>query len=222
MTGDHPVSIPRAEPVFPEPGPARDWVRDELAQPEYRESLLERVSRWFEDLFDDVESATVAAGGLDPMVAVVLLALVLGALALALSRLRANPAPSAADEAVFAETRQTAEEHRRRARTALDRRQWDEAVVEAVRALASTLFERGLMPEQPGVTVDEITGHASRLFPASRSRLEDVAVVFDETRYGEHPADEARAVAAADLEVELSTAHPATGAAPSPAPAVPR
>ena len=49
-----------------------------------------------------------------------------------------------------------------------------------------------------------------------------MALVFDETRYGDHPADEARAVAAAGLEVELSTAHPAAAGSKTPAPAVPR
>ena len=130
-------------------------------------------------------------GGLNPVVALVLLALLAAGIAFALSRLRANPTSVSPDHTVFSEARQTAQEHRRRAEAALSRAQWGEAVVEGVRAMASGLVERGLVPEQADVTVHEISERASALFPGCRERLEEMSRVFDLTRYGARPAGRA-------------------------------
>ena len=54
--------------LFPDPEPARDWLRDELARPEYQESLLERFARWFNELVESVREATGTGGGLNPLV----------------------------------------------------------------------------------------------------------------------------------------------------------
>jgi hypothetical protein len=197
--------------LFPDPDTAHDWLRRELSRAEYRESLSERFSRWFNNLIDDLAAAT-QGHGLSPVAALVLLALLAGGIALVLSRLRANPAPAGASAAVFSEARQTADEHRRRADAALQREEWGEAVVEAVRALAAGLVERGLMPEQSGVTVHEISERAGELFPREVQGLEAMSLVFDETRYGDRPPDEGRAREVVELERELGTRTPESGA----------
>ena len=196
--------------LFPDPDTAHDWLRRELSRSEYQESLSERFSRWFNNLIDDLAAAT-QGHGLSPAAALVLLALLAGGIALVLSRLRANPAPVGASAAVFTEARQTADEHRRRANTALQQGEWGEAVVEAVRALAAGLVERGLMPEQSGVTVHEISTRAAELFPREVLRVEALSFVFDETRYGDRPADERQAREGVELERELGARSPEQG-----------
>lgn len=207
--------------LSPDPDTARRWLSQELSRPDYQESLAERFTRWFNNLMDSIFNIA-GPGGLDPVVGLVLLALLAGGVALALSRLRANPTSGAPDAAVFSEARQSADEHRRRAHVALDQEQWAEAVVESVRALASGLVERGLMPEQSGVTVHEISQGAGTLFPSQLARLEETALLFDETRYGDRPADERQARAAVELERELATRNPEESGARAPVSAVPR
>lgn len=207
--------------LFPDPGTARDWLSRELSRPEYQESLLERFSRWFDDLLNSASEAA-GQGAMSSVVALVLLLVLVTGIALALSRLRANPTQAAPGSAVFSDPRLTAAEHRRLARTALDQEQWGAAVVESVRALAAGLVERGLMPEQPGVTIHEISDRAAAVFPAHGPRLEVAARAFDETRYGDRPADERQARATVELEQELGAADPEATGARSPATAVPR
>ena len=146
----------------------------------------------------------------------------MGAIALLLSRLQANPIPVTTGAAVFSETPLTAAEHRRRAHAALAREQWGEAVIESVRALAAGLVERGLMPEQAGVTVHEISSRAIELFPDRQTHLETMSTVFDETRYADRPADEAHARDAVALEEELRARNARETGARAPANVVPR
>lgn len=198
-----PMSSPAG--LFPDPGTARDWLDRELSRPEYKESLLDRFARWFNGVMDGVRSVT--GGSMNPVLAMVLLLLLAAGLALVLSRLRPNPT-SAQETALFSEPRESAEEHRRHAREALAGQRWGEAVVEAVRALAVELVERGLAPEQAGVTVHEIGARAGALFPACTTRLEAMARLFDETRYGDRPADEEQARSVVALEQELRERSP--------------
>ncbi len=208
--------------LFPDPEPARDWLRTELSRPEYQESLLERFTRWFNELVESVREATGTGGGLSPLLALFLLALLVGGIAFALSRLRANPTPATTGAAVFSEKPLTAQEHRDRAHAALSGEQWGDAVIESVRALAAGLVERGLMPEQSGVTVHEISARAAELFQDRSLRLETMSTVFDETRYGDRPADEARARDVVELEEELATRGARETGVRTPANVVPR
>ena len=220
MTPAPPAGLPGA--LFPDPGTGRDWLREELSRPEYQEGLLERVSRWFRSLLDGVQEAAASSGGFSPLVGIVLLVVLVAVGAFLLSRLGANPSRAEADGQVFTETRLDAQEHRRRATAALERSDWDEAVVESVRALAAGLFERGLVQENDQVTVHEVTEGAAALFPNLRERLAEVGEVFDATRYGDRAADEAPARAAAALEAEVARSTPGTTTGQGPVAAVPR
>ena len=195
-------------------------MREELAHPKYRESLVDRFNRWFDELLGGLRD--VGNVGINPVLALVLLVLLGATAAFLLSRLRANPALAERSTSVFADERQSAAEHRRLAGHALAGSRWDEAVVEAVRALASGLFERGLVEEHPNVTVQEIIAGASRLFPRHRERLARAGRVFDETRYGGRAAREAEARDAVALELELSTRPPEDDPSRGPVVAVPR
>lgn len=216
-----PAPGPAPAALFPDPDTAREWLGRELSRPEYQESLVDRFAHWFNRLLN-AAGEVGGAGGLSPVIALVLLALLVAGIALALSRLRANPTSGTTGSAVFSDARLTADEHRRRARTALSSQDWGEAVVEAVRALAAGLLERGLVPEQSGVTVHELGDRAAALFPGHLQRLEATTRVFDETRYGDRPADEGQAREAVLLEEELSGRSPEVGGPRTPATAVPR
>lgn len=206
--------------LFPDPGTGRQWLREELSRPKYRESLVDRFNRWFDELVAGLQD--VGNVGLDPVLALVLLVLLGAAAAFLLSRLRANPVSAERSAAVFAEARLSAAEHRRLAGSALGDGRWDEAVVEAVRALASGLFERGLVEEHTDVTVQELIAGTSRFFPQHRERLTRVGRTFDATRYGGRAAHEAEARDAVALELELSTRPPEDDPSRGPVVAVPR
>ncbi len=206
----------------PSPDEARRWLGRELARSEYRESLLDRIGTWVRDLLSAVDEATGKVGLIDPRLAVVLLVVVVGVLALALSRLRRNTGGSTTGGSVFGEARRTAEEHRGAARSALARGDWDQAVLEAVRAVAAGLAERGLLAEQADLTVHELTERAAAAYPALAERLRTTGRVFDETRYGGRPADEAQAREVVAVEDEVTRATPAAVTDRALATAVPR
>ena len=203
-----------------DPGPdeARRLLARELDRPEYREPLLQRVLGWLSDLL-----ATAAEGGdgLGRAASVAVLLLLVGAAVLLLTRLRRGPARAAAPAAVFGEVRLGVAEHRAAARAAYDDGRWDDAVVEAVRALAAGLGDRGIVGEQRGVTVHEVVAAAGARFPAARADLTTLGVSFDEVRYGDRHADEPTARAALDLEGRVAAATPAATAA-VPTSVVPR
>lgn len=191
-----------------DPGPdeAREELARELARAEYQEPLLQRVLGWLSDL---VATATTAGAGMGAGAWLVVLLVLVAALALALSRLRRSPVRrTTGPAAVFGETRRRAADHEAAARAAYDARRWDEAVVEAVRALAVALTDRGLLPEQPGLTMHELVAEASGRFPAERAALQATGRAFDEVRYGDRAADEAAAQAALGLVARLAAASP--------------
>jgi hypothetical protein len=208
--------------LFPDPEPAREWMSRELSRPEYQASLLERLGHWIEDLLATLRQASGHIGSLNPVAATVLLVVLAALLALVLSRLRRNPAASDQSGRVFAAHRLAASDHRRLAQEALERGAWDEAVVEGVRALAAGLSERGLVPEQPDVTVHELSENAAALYPSLGSRLRTAARTFDETRYGDRPAGEQEARDTVAIDLETSRTQPEATPGRSTAPAVPR
>ncbi len=208
--------------LSPDPDQARRWLEDELSRRDYQESLLERFGRWFDDLMDTIRDATGQVGLMNPVLATVLLVVLAGLLAFALSRLRRSVAVTGQASTVFSEKRQSAEDHRRSAHDALEQSRWDDAVVESVRALASGLVERGLLPEQADLTVHELTERAAQLYPSLAARLRSTGVAFDETRYGDRPADEVRAREAVALDLETSRRAPEESGIRGPVSAVPR
>ncbi|KQT93728.1 hypothetical protein ASG49_01730 [Marmoricola sp. Leaf446] len=200
---------PATAALLLDPGPdeARRLLQRELEGSEYREPFLQRVLGWVSDL---VGAAAQGGDGLGRAASVGLLLLLLGAAVLALSRLRRDPARATPAPTVFGEVRLEAAEHRASARAAYDAGRWDDAVVEAVRALAVGLVDRGLLDEQPGLTVHEVVTAAGRRFAGEREPLDGLGRRFDEVRYGDRPADEPAARSALDLEGRVAAATPGT------------
>jgi hypothetical protein len=208
--------------LSPGPGTARDWLRDELSRREYQPSLSERFWHWVQDLFDKVRDASVGAGGFNPFVALLLLALLVALVVFVLSRLRANPTGGAYAGGVFTAERMSAVDHRGLAERAMARGDWDTTVVESMRALAAGLFERGLVVEESGATAHEISATAAQSFPSESGRLDRAAASFDETRYGGRAAGEAGAREILALEEQLRSTPARRGATAGPVAAVPR
>jgi hypothetical protein len=59
------------------------------------------------------------------------------------------------------------------------------AVIESVRAIATELGERGVLPPRAGRTADELAAETARVLPAEAAELATAARLFDEVRYGD-------------------------------------
>jgi hypothetical protein len=174
-----PALVALAPLLRPDPDPARDWVREELAKHEYQPTPMERVLRWLNDLLDKLVHGLSGVGRLDPLLAVPLLVVLLGLVVLVLARLRRDPSRPARTAAVLTEERISAAEHRALAARAMAEERWDDVVVESVRALAVGLVERDLIDDQPGATAREVADAGARLFTAEAGRLHRAAEAVD-------------------------------------------
>lgn len=216
------MSFPPPLELRPDPGPAQDWVRQELAKPEYQPSLMERAVRWFGHLLDRILGAAQNVGQLDPVIAGVLLVLLLVGIAFVLARLRREPGNRVADRAVLTDDRTTAAQYRARAGRALAEERWDDAVVDGMRAIAVGLVERALVDDVPSATAHEVAVAAAAVFATQSAGLQAAARLFDEVRYGDRHASRAGASDLVELERTLRNLRPDTGSQAGPVLAVPR
>ncbi|MFL6021831.1 MAG: DUF4129 domain-containing protein [Marmoricola sp.] len=205
----------------PDPGPAQDWVRNELAKPEYQPSLMQRITDWFWGLLDKVIGAARHVGLLSPVVALGLAVVLVLVIAFVLARLRREPASPDATRALLEDTRTTAAEYRARAGSALAEERWDDAVVDGLRAIAVGLVERALADDLPSATADEVAAAAGGVFPTERASLVAAARLFDDVRYGDRHATRAGANDLLDLERRLRALRPESSGS-GPLLAVPR
>lgn len=219
MTATLAVLLPA---LRPEPDPARDWVREELAKPEYQPTLLERAGDWIRDLISRILDEVGGLGHLDPTLALVLLAGLVVGLVVVLARLRREPSRRSTPGAVLTDVRMTAAQHRALAEKARDAGRWDDVVVESVRAIAVGLVERALVDDLPGATAREVADRGAALFADHADVLHTAADVFDGVRYGDHRAGRESALAVLELEATLRRTRPAEDAPLGPVLAVPR
>lgn len=206
----------------PDPGPAQDWVRAELAKHEYQPSLLERIVHWFWDLLSRITDGAQNVGQLSPVVALGALVLLLVGVAFVLARLRREPKNRAPQRAVLEDDHTTAAQYRTRAGRALAEERWDDAVVDGMRAVALGLVERALLEDLPAATAHEVAESAAAIFESERARLVAAARLFDDVRYGDRHATRAGAADLLDLDRALLGLRPETAAGSGPVLAVPR
>lgn len=197
----------------PDPDPARAWVRAELSKPEYQQPLLKRIIGWFGELLDKLLNAAGGIGHLGTSAAFALLVVLLLVIVVVLARLRPDASRRTTPGAVFADQRIGAAEHRALADRALADQRWDDALVEAMRAIAAGLVERDLVDDLPGATAHEVADAAARLFTEYADRVRAAADVFDAVLYGDRRADREDAAALLDLETTLRGARPSAEAA---------
>lgn len=202
-----PVDIPR--------DPARDAARDELSKQIYHQddpSLFQRAFDWIVDRFADLldKATSLAPGG--PFGLVLLFAVVVAAVIavrLRLGPLRVHRTGTAKD-ALFADARpRTAADYRAAADAHAARGAWDAAVRDRLRAIVRALEERAILDERPGRTAHEAAAEAGRSLPALATELTEAAAVFDDVRYGAHPATAEMDASLRDLDRRCAAARPA-------------
>ncbi|WP_150110169.1 DUF4129 domain-containing protein [Crystallibacter crystallopoietes] len=203
---------------------ARDLLIRELAKDEYQqakpgllEEILQRITEWFTDIVNSLQGVSPNLGTLFIVIAVLL---IIGA-AIWLVRPRRN-ARSAHEGQLF-ETDQVlpATEHRRLAEAAAARGDWNEACTERYRAIVRSMEERVVLAPQAGQTADEAARQIGQAFPDLAAATRQAATVFDAVRYGNLPASEADAAAAARLDQQLQDSRPVFGSRDGLAPAAP-
>jgi hypothetical protein len=172
-------------------------------------SLAERFLRW---LFNT--GSTVVPGGWWALIAIAALVVVLAAITLnrlgPVRRSRRRRAGPLISGAVL-----SARDRRARAAGYAAAGDFRNAMIEALRAIAADLEERGVLVPDPGRTADEFAAQAGRLLPAHAAGLAAAARSFDDVCYGGQSGSQAGYERLRDLDSTLQTATPA------PSPAVP-
>lgn len=192
-------------PLDPSGDEARSLLRGELAEPEYNDTnLIERIEHWVARLFDDSVGAAADLPVLGTFAAILiglLLAVGVGLLvsrARRTARARTDRGPALTGEVV------TAAELRTRAEAALAEGRYDDALLDAYRALALRQVERGRIEDLPQATAHELATGLAAEFPAQGGPVERSADLFDSVLYGDHPATREQAAEVLALDDELS------------------
>src|SRR6202012_2254254 len=104
----------------------------------------------------------------------------------------------------------TAGERRARAAGYASAGNFELAMIEALRAIASGLEERGGLVPDPGRTADELAAQAGRLMPAQAAALAGAARSFDDVCYGGQPGSRAGYEQLRDLDTALLATTPSS------------
>jgi Domain of unknown function (DUF4129) len=154
---------------------------------------LDKVSIWVR-ILHDIErlfntSANAVPGGwfglvvFGVLVAVLVIAIVTWARPSTGRRIRAR--------SVLGGKARTAEDYRQAATRLAEAGDYSGAIVEAVRAIAAELEERGILPPRLGRTADELAVEAGRELPELAADLLTVTRLFDDVRYGDRRGTQA-------------------------------
>ncbi len=200
------VALLLEPPVVPSPEEAESLLRRELIKPEYHEeNVLETILRWIERW---IGRALDAANGTPPLSAfasMVVLVLLVGGIAWMLSRARATARTDREQRAVLTDEKISAAELRTRAERAFAEERFEDAVVDAYRALAVRQVERGRLADTPGATAHEVARALAAEYPHQRPRVDVSAALFDAVLYGDRPASRDQAAGVLALDDELAT-----------------
>lgn len=199
------TSLALDPPLDPSGDEARSSLRRELARPEYHDTdLLQRLQDWLVRFFDDGVASVSNLSGVPAF----LLLLVLVGLLVAIgslvsrarrtSRTRDRSAPALTDETI------TAAQLRARAEAALAEGRYDEALLDAFRALAVRQVESDRIEDLPQATAHELAASLGAAFAGHRERIEAAADTFDAVLYGDRRATREQATAVLALDAELS------------------
>jgi hypothetical protein len=178
--------------------PAQILARRELS----KVSIWTRILHDIEQLFNT--SANAVPGGwfglvvFGVIVVVLVIAIVNWARPTARRRIRAR--------SVLGGKAMTAEEYRRSAGRFAEAGDYGQAIVEAVRAIAAELEERGILGPRPGRTADELAAEAGGELPALAADLRAVTRLFDDVRYGDRPGTQAGYEFACRVDGSIRTA----------------
>lgn len=194
---------------------ARDDARRELTDRRYHAddpSLPARLLSWLQDqvmsLINHVQHVTGASAWwlLGILLAVIAVVVVIRVKLGPLSR-RARSSTALDSDATLGATdhRRLASEHTRAGR-------WADAVREHMRAIATDLEERTIVPPRPGRTAHELATEAGPAIGDGAAALRTAAELFDTIWFGgrEATAEHARTLAEADRQIRrIRATHPA-------------
>ncbi len=203
-------------PVDPDGEEAQRWIIEELAKPAYQAAKPTWWDLLSQAFWDWLSSLDLSGAGLlqGPLLAVVVLvvlaAVVVAFLVFGAPRLNRR---SVVTGALFGEDEdRTSDQLRDAASAAAAAGDWSLAIEELFRCLARALTERVIVSTHPGTTATGFAARAGVAFPDAAGRLAANAAVFDRVRYlgGQGAEPEYRELA--ELERELRTARPSSGA----------
>lgn len=198
---------------------AREWAEEELSKAVYQETeptLFDKVSKIVGEFLRDLFNPNLSGGEFSRLWAIIIVAIVLGAIVLAFviwGRPRAeHRVRSGGSSAIFDDDAVSAAELRSLADAAARREDWHEAIVMRFRALARGLDERGILHAPPGMTARTLGEEAREFFPDSATELVHAAELFDDVRYLRRPGSSESALALDELERRIASARPAASA----------
>lgn len=185
----------------PDSDQARAWLTEELANDEYHDgrSVLERILRWLAEQLEQLQGSTLDGPGLGlpPVVVGLLAALLVAAILLLLTRIRAERRAVEEPGTLLGDLTLTAQQFRDRAAAALRDERWDDAVVHYTRAIARDAADRTLLDDAPSLTAHEVGSRLGVVFPAHGEAVRRSVDLFDAVMYGRYAAsaDDARHLA---------------------------
>ncbi|MFB9376610.1 DUF4129 domain-containing protein [Kineococcus gynurae] len=193
----------------PDRSEARELLARELARPEYRNTdspWVQRLWDWLTDVLDRIRVPDLSGLGLGPILLVLLLLGAVVWILLAVGRPRRGERTRAA--AVFDSPALSAADHDRLADEAAAAGRFADAVVERFRALTRSLVERDVIPPVPGRTAREVAADAAGQLPEAGEALHRAARIFDDVRYGGHPAGPATDLELRELRTRVGRSRP--------------
>lgn len=200
-----PAGLAADPPLDPSPDDARSALRRELARPEYHQvDWRQRIEDWISRRFDDTVGSAGDVPALQAFLWIVIVLLLALAIVLIASRARRTARAREAGRPALTDERLTAAELRQRAEAALAGSRYDDALVDAYRALAVRQIERDRIEDLPQATAHELAVALGAEFPAHRHLVDRSAVLFDAVLYGHHPATREQALDLLALDDELA------------------
>jgi hypothetical protein len=191
-------------PLDPSGSEGRAKLRRELVHPEYhQQNLLQEILDWASRKIGGGLDRAQQAPPLSTLATMVIFVALAGVLVWMASRARLTAREREERRTVLTEEVVTADELRARAEAALEAGRFEEAVVEAFRALAVRQVERGRLADAPGATADEVADTLAQEYAAMADRVRAGALLFDEVLYGDRPASREQAQSVLALDDDL-------------------
>jgi len=180
------VTSPGPRPIGRDP--AQRLAREELSKAIYHQRsipqiIVDAIESFLQRIFQTADRAT--PGGWWTLIALIALAVIVIAAVLAKVGPIARSARRQSTALGLDDSRLTARQHRDLAEASAAAGDYSTAVLERLRAVATSLEERGVLSPAAGRTADELATLAATRFPGHRQELADAARLFDQIRYGD-------------------------------------
>ncbi len=199
---------------------ARQWLRAELASPEYAEPWLARAERWLSRLLSPVVEGLGTSAGL--VLVLLVAAVLLLLMVVVVPRIRRSGRRGGSEEASLGVLVHDGAHYRQLAVRAFADGDLEAALTQSFRAITVTAAERDLIALTPQHTAQQVARELGVRLPINQERIGEAANHFDAVRYGGAHPDAATVQAVMDLETHLRTVEPQRAGGTARASAVPR